>query len=134
MPNSDYVVTSEDEILRRIKLPPPDRNENDLIKILPDGKKEITRVAFRPHPERDKDGLSVNIISLATDVADLYNEQTHLAVKIIAQKCFDLDLDIIHDPLVDDKTNPGYSHALMVDLMNQKNKQQKLAEDCEIIT
>jgi hypothetical protein len=133
MPEAEYNVAPEDEILRRVKLPPPDRNENDLIKTLPDGTRQITRLAFRPDPKRDQDGLSVNIISLAASPDVLYNKATHIAVKIIAQKCFELDLSINHDPLTAEKADPDYSHALMVDLMDQKEKQTSLAEQCEII-
>lgn len=133
MPEAEYTVVAADEILRRVKLPPPDRNENDLIKVLPDGKRQITRLAFRPDPVRDKDGLSVNIIGLATSADAVYTKDTHLAVKIVAQKCFDLDLSITHDPLVSHKEDPGYSHALVNDLMNQKDKQASLAEKCDII-
>jgi hypothetical protein len=134
MPEGEYKVAPEDEILRRVKLPPPDRNENDLIKILPDGTRQITRLAFRPDPKRDKDGLSVNIISLAASADVLYNKETHLAVKIIAQKCFDIGLSISHNPLTDEETDPGYSHALINDLMDQKDKQAVLVEQCEILT
>lgn len=134
MPEADYIVTADDEILRRVKLPPPDKNENDLIKTLPDGTRQITRLAFRPDPKRDQDGLSVNIIGLASSADALYNTETHLAVKISAQKCFELYLSINHDPLSEDKTDAGYSHALMVDLMDQKDKQASLAEQCEILT
>jgi len=42
-------------------------------------------------------------------------------------------LSINHDPLTTEKTDPGYSHALMVDLMEQKEKQAMLAEQCEIL-
>jgi hypothetical protein len=133
MPEAEYLVTPEDEILRRVKLPPPDKNQNDLIKTLPDGTRQITRLAFRPDPKRDQDGLSVNVIGLASAPDVLYNPETHLAVKISAQKCFDLELNINHDPLTEDKADPGYSHALMVDLMDQKDKQASLAEQCEIL-
>jgi hypothetical protein len=134
MREAEYEVAAEDEILRRVRLPPPDRNENDLIKTLPDGTKQITRLAFRPDPKRDQDGLSVNIITLAASPGILYNKDTHLAVKIVAQKCFELDLDVNHNPLTTEKTDPGYSHALMVDLMDQKEKQASLAEQCEILS
>jgi hypothetical protein len=133
MPEADYTVVGEDEILRRVKLPPPEKSENDLIKILPDGKRQITRLAFRPDPKRDVEGLSVNIIGLAASAEVLYNTDTHLAVKIVAQKCFDLGLTIDHNPLTDDHNNPDYSHALMNDLMNRKDLQATLAERCDII-
>ena len=133
MPEADYVVVADDEILRRVKLPPPDKNENDLIKILPSGKRQITRLAFRPDPKRDIDGLSVNIIGLAASVAVLYDSSTHLVVKIVAQKCFDIGLTIDHNPLTDDQNNPDYSHALINDLRNRKDLQATLAERCEVI-
>jgi hypothetical protein len=128
-----YVVQPADEILRRIKLPPPGKNENDLIKTLPNGKRQITRLAFRPDPKRDIDGLSVNIIGLAESVSVLYNTDTHLAVKLAAHQCFSLALTITHDPLSKIKTDPEYSHALMNDLMDQKDIQATLADQCEII-
>lgn len=133
MPEVEYIVTPDNEILRRVKLPPPEKNENDLIKILPDGTRQITRLAFRPDPKRDQNGLSVNVISLSSSSVVLYDQATHLGVKIIARKCFELDLTIKHDPLTENKTDPAYSHALMLDLMDQKDKQASLAEQCEIL-
>jgi hypothetical protein len=119
--------------LRRVKLPPPDKNENDLIKILPDGTKQITRLAFRPDSKRDVDGLSVNIIGLAASVNVLYNSKTHIAVKIVARECFGLGLTIDHNPLTNNHDDPDYSHALMNDLMDRKDLQATLAERCELI-
>ena len=128
-----YEVVSEDEILRRVKLPPPGKTENDLMKILPDGTKQIARIAFRPHPERDKDGLSVNIIGLAKSVDELYDSSTHLGVKLAVAKCYEYGLTVTHNPLVDDTSLPDYSHALVKELMNRKDLQALLAECCTCI-
>jgi hypothetical protein len=128
MPIEKYTVLPDDDILRRVKLPPPNRDQNDLMKIMPDGSMRLSRIAFRPDPKRDIDGLSVNIVALAPSLEELFDSNTHLGVVFKASVYFDLNLSITHDPLTEKVEHVDYSHALVLQLMKQEGLQASLAE------
>jgi hypothetical protein len=129
---STYKIRPEDKLLRRVKLPPYAENAMELIKILPSGKKEVTRLAFRPHPVKDKEGLSVSIMELVKSIHLLFDSKTHLGVTLISKQCTDLGLETEHNPLSENPDDALFAHALIKGLENRKDLQATLAETCLI--
>ncbi len=103
------------------------------IKILPDGRKAITRLAFRPDPVRDINGLSTSIIQLVQSIELLYNQQSHLGVFVTKNQCDGLGLSCVHAPESANFEDIGFAHALILGLMGRKDLQATLADICIII-
>ncbi|MFH1319906.1 MAG: hypothetical protein ABII90_04535 [Bacteroidota bacterium] len=133
MHSTAYKILPYDKLLRRVKLPPYADDAMEFIKTLPNGKKVVARFAFRPHPVKDKDGLSVNIMELVKSLNFLFNAVTHLAIFVTSKQCTNLGLTTEHNPLSNDPDDPLFSHALIKGLDGRKDLQASLSEKCTII-
>ncbi len=128
-----YEIQPENELLRRVPTKNQNDKGNDFIKILPDGRKTVTRLAFRPDPVRDVNGLSTSIVQLVQSVELLYNQQTHLGVFVTKNQCDGLGLVCVHAPESGNPEDIGFAHAHILGLMNRKDLQATLAEICTIL-
>ncbi|MBP6302873.1 MAG: hypothetical protein KBB37_00315 [Bacteroidia bacterium] len=133
MIDPSYEIQPEDELLRKVPTKNQNADGNDYIKILPDGRKAITRLAFRPDPVRDINGLSTSIIQLVQSIELLYNQQSHLGVFVTKNQCDGLGLSCVHAPESANFEDIGFAHALILGLMGRKDLQATLADICIII-